>query len=140
MYIYIYIYIVYIHTHTHRNTVQQARAAAGLLGAMAARAAAAAAALLMAWPAASQDAAMSEMRCTSGISRIRFIQSGALFLECSLFLVVWRFFESRDVFTLPSNSFLGIPYRRSTAATTGSSRSGRRSSASSAASRRHAHI
>ena len=40
-----------------------------------------------------------------------FFESDTLFLECCfvLCLVVWRFFESRDVSTVPSNSIVGIP-------------------------------
>ena len=40
-----------------------------------------------------------------------FFESDTLFLECFvvLLLVVLRFFEPRDVSTVPSNSMLGIP-------------------------------
>ena len=51
---------------------------------------------------------------SSGISRIRFcpfFESDTLFLEYVfvLCLVVSRFFESRDVYTVPSKSIIGIP-------------------------------
>ena len=40
-----------------------------------------------------------------------FFESDTLFLECLfvLFVLVWRFFESRDVSTVPSKSIFGIP-------------------------------
>ena len=49
----------------------------------------------------------------SGTSRIRFIHY-SIQIPCSSnvlwsFLVVWRFFESSDVWTVPSNSIIWIP-------------------------------
>ena len=55
------------------------------------------------------------VRACSGISRIRLIHSlnqipCSSNVFCVSCLVVWRFLESRDVQTVPSNSILGIPY------------------------------